>query len=57
VPSDAPDAAAHCEALKGQLPAPPLVARELSLPPKDPMFARLYVLLHDAAAPHASEAK
>ena len=57
VPSDAPDAAAHCEALKGQLPQPPLVARELALPPKDPMFVKFYVLLHDAAAPGADEAK
>lgn len=57
VPSDAPDAAAHCEALKGQLPPPPAAAREQALPPRDPMFVKFYVLLHDASAPGADEAK
>ncbi|KAI8476140.1 MAG: ER-golgi trafficking TRAPP I complex 85 kDa subunit-domain-containing protein [Monoraphidium minutum] len=57
VPSDAPDAPAHAEALKGQLPPHPLAARELAVPPRDAGFVRFYVLLHDAAAPGADEAK
>lgn len=57
VPSDAPDPAAYCEALKQQLAPPPLMPRDLMLPAKDPMFIKFYVLLHDSAAPSADEAR
>lgn len=33
------------------------MGRELMLPPKDSMFVKFYVLLHDAAAPGADEAR
>jgi hypothetical protein len=53
IPADAHDAPTHFETLRAQLPPPPLAARELALPPKDPMFVRFYVLLFDASAPGA----
>ncbi len=56
LPSDVLDPVSHVEALKAQLPAPPLMAADLMFPAKDALFPKHYVLLHDTAA-GADEAK
>eukprot|EP00877_Chromochloris_zofingiensis_P003658 jgi/Chrzof1/13293/Cz07g27240.t1 len=49
VPSDVAEPVSHVEALKNQLPQPPLMQADLMFPVKDSFFPKYYVLLHDCS--------